>query len=231
MIDTPLMFVLWQFLMKLKINRSPTSQWKSARWWAKTSNIFWYHYTSRAQSSGHSVCPSDFQDVCLSVRLSVHIRVRSIVCFCLLVWHWLIIFGTWVYHHERLCRTLSWSWYDVHLWPQGLYSFFLHVFHNCSLFEIGVPYMAHVCITMRRCVSYYHDPNTTLTFDLKVFTGFLTFFCVRSITIFWFDMGLHRIWHMRLSLLKDEHWWSRFDLDLWPQGQICRFFHVFVSDP
>ena len=231
MIDTPLMFVLWQFLMKLKINRSPTSQWKSARWWAKTSNIFWYHYTSRAQSSGHSVCPSDYQDVCLSVRPSVHIRVRPIVCF--VFWfdiglsylaHGCITMRGCVAHIRDPDTTFT---FDLKVFIV----FFLHVSHNCSLFEIGVPYMAHVCITMRRCVSYIHDPNTTLTFDLKVFTGFLTFFCVRSITIFWYDMGLHRIWHMRLSLLEDEHWWSRFDLDLWLQGQICRFFHVFVSDP
>ena len=40
-------------------------------------------------------------------------------------------------------------------------------------------------------VAYIHDPDTTLNFDLKVkFIGFLTCFCVRPITIFWFDTGL-----------------------------------------
>ena len=37
------------------------------------------------------------------------------------VWHWLTIFGTWVYYHERICRKHSWSRYDLklELWPQG----------------------------------------------------------------------------------------------------------------
>ena len=34
-------------------------------------------------------------------------------------------------------------------------------------FDIGLPYLAHGCITMRRYVTYIHDPDTTLTFDLK----------------------------------------------------------------
>ena len=35
-------------------------------------------------------------------------------------------------------------------------------------FDIGLPYLAHGCITMRRCVAYIHDPDSMLTFDLKV---------------------------------------------------------------
>ena len=27
--------------------------------------------------------------------------------------------GTWLYHHEKMCRAHSWSWYDVDLCPQG----------------------------------------------------------------------------------------------------------------
>ena len=48
-------------------------------------------------------------------------------------------------------------------------------------FDIGLPYLAHGCITMRRCVAYIHDPDTTLNFDLKVkFMGFMTLFCVQD---------------------------------------------------
>ena len=36
-----------------------------------------------------------------------------------MVWHWLTIFGTWVYHHDKMCRVHSWSRYDLELWPQG----------------------------------------------------------------------------------------------------------------
>ena len=44
-------------------------------------------------------------------------------------------------------------------------------------------------ITMRRCVAYIHDPNTTLTFDLYIkFIGFMTWFCVRVIAYLSFDI-------------------------------------------
>ena len=50
-------------------------------------------------------------------------------------------------------------------------------------FDIGLPYLAHGCITMIRCVAYIHDPDMTLNFDLNVkFIGFLTCFRVRPIT-------------------------------------------------
>ena len=40
-------------------------------------------------------------------------------------------------------------------------------------FDIGSPYLAHGCITIRQCVAYIHDPDSMLTFDLKVkFKGF-----------------------------------------------------------
>ena len=42
-------------------------------------------------------------------------------------------------------------------------------------FDIGIPYLAHGSITKRGCVKYIHDPDMTLTFDLKVkFIGFMT---------------------------------------------------------
>ena len=51
------------------------------------------------------------------------------------------------------------------------------------LFDIGLPYLTHGCITIRRCVAYIHYPGTNLNFGLKVeFIGFLTCFCVRLIT-------------------------------------------------
>ena len=53
-----------------------------------------------------SICP----DVCLCRFVPAHI-------FSLL-WHWLTIVGTWVYHHEMMCHVHSWSWYYFNLWPQ-----------------------------------------------------------------------------------------------------------------
>ena len=93
----------------------------------------WTHYTPRERSSMGFIWIT--LSLCLSVRLSVHIRV-------------------W---------TITFLWFDIRL-----------------------SYLAHGCITIRRCVAYIHDPDTTLNFDLKVkFIGFLTFFCVRSMTIFY----------------------------------------------
>ena len=44
---------------------------------------------------------------------------------------------------------------------------------HLSIFRI----MAHGCFTMKRCVAYILDPDTTSNFDLKVkFIGFLNVF-------------------------------------------------------
>ena len=53
-------------------------------------------------------------------------------------------------------------------------------------FDIGLPYLAHGCFTIRRCLAYIHDPDMILNFDLKVKFKrfFFTCFCVRYITYF-----------------------------------------------
>ena len=62
-------------------------------------------------------------------------------------------------------------------------------------FDIGLPYSAHGCISMKQCVAHIHDPDTTLTFDLMLkFIGFLHN-GVRPITLFWFDIGLPYLAH------------------------------------
>ena len=67
-------------------------------------------------------------------------------------------------------------------------------------FDIGLPYLAHMCITIRRCIAYIYDPGTTLNLDLKVkfILGFLTCFHVRPITFFGLTLVYH-IWHMGVS--------------------------------
>ena len=37
----------------------------------------------------------------------------------LLIWHWLSIFGTCVYHYERMSRVHLLSRIDIDIWPQG----------------------------------------------------------------------------------------------------------------
>ena len=85
-------------------------------------------------------------------------------------------------------------------------------------FDIGLPYFAHGCITMRRCVTYIHDPDTTLNFDLKVkFIGFLTCFHVPPITFFWIDNVLPYFAHGCITIRQCVAYID--DLDLRPQYQ------------
>ena len=112
------------------------------------------------------------------------------------VWHWLTIFGTWVNHHETMCRVHSWSRYNLDLWPQGqIYRLLghirlllscLHVRPVTSVcFDIGISYLTHGSITMRGCVKYIHDTVTTLTFDPKVkLIGFMSWVCVQASAFF-----------------------------------------------
>ena len=93
-------------------------------------------------------------------------------------------------------------------------------------FEIGLPYLALGCITMRRCAMYIHDPDTTLNFDPKVkCIGFLTCFCVRPITNFDLTQANH-IWHIDLLHEKMCHVHScpQFDVDLLLKGQ----FYIWI---
>ena len=115
----------------------------------------------------------------LSVRLSVQIRVRSITFF--IVWHWLTIFGTWVYHHETMCRVHSSSRYDLELWPQG------------QIYRV---------------------------FDMFSFPAH-TFFVV------WHWPTIFGKWVYYHKTMCRVHSWSRYDHELWPQGQIYRVFDMF----
>ena len=85
-------------------------------------------------------------------------------------------------------------------------------------FDIGIPYLAHRSITMRGCVKYIHDPDTTLNFDLKIkFLGFMTWLCVQASVFFFYLWHSHTLlgtWvyhHGTMSRTFMNH-----DLDLWP---------------
>ena len=104
-------------------------------------------------------------------------------------WQWLTIFCTWVYHHKTLCCVHSWSRFDVDLWPQGqiyrLFSCFPIGPVTSVSFDSGKPYSEPVSITMKGCVKYIYDPDTTLNFDFKVkFIGFMTWLCVQASAFF-----------------------------------------------
>ena len=147
-----------------------TKNYRVYVWKTQTESTNWgrFYYTPRERNSGGyieiTVCPSVCADSC-----PAH--------YFFMVWHWLTIFGTWVYHHETMCRVHSLSRYDLELWPQGqiyrVFDMFSCPVHNFFGIDIGLPYLTHWCITIRQCVAYIHDPDSMLTFDLKVkFKGF-----------------------------------------------------------
>ena len=111
------------------------------------------------------------------------------------IWQWLTIFGIWVFHHEKMWHIQLCFWFDVDLWPQGQIYRLLSCLHfrlvTSVRLDIGIPYLSHGSITIRRCVKYIHDPNTMLTFDLKVkFIGFMTWCCVQALALLSCDLLL-----------------------------------------
>ena len=149
--------------------------------------------------------------ITLSVRLSVHIHVRPITffwfdiglpylahlddvsrTFMIRIWPWtftlrsnlwgpwlvfvsgpLIFFFDWHLAHRWLSCVHSYSRFDDDLWPLAYH-------------------LAHVSITMRGCVKYIHDPDTTLNFDFKVkFIGFMTWLCVQASAFLSVDIVIH----------------------------------------
>ena len=105
----------------------------------------------------------------------------------MLHWHCIQIFtNTW---NHSVCMSFCLS-VQNRVWPIRFF-----------WFDIGLPYVAHGCITIRQCVTYIHDPESTLTFDLEVkFIGIFTCFRVRPISFYWFDIDLPYLAHGCISI-------------------------------
>ena len=70
--------------------------------------------------------------------------------------------------------------------------------HYIFWIDIGLPYLAHGCITTVRCVVFIHDPDSMLTLDLKVkFKGFCH---VRPVTSVSFDIGKPYLTHGSITI-------------------------------
>ena len=70
-------------------------------------------------------------------------------------------------------------------------------------FDIGIPCLAHVSITMRACVTFIYDSDRTLTFDLKVkFIGFMTWFCIRATAFLSFDIVILCLTHECITMVQ-----------------------------
>ena len=67
---------------------------------------------------------------------------------------------------------------------------------------------------MRGCVKYIHDPDSTVTFDLKVkFIGFMTWLCV---FVLWHSHTLFGTLVYHHGMMCCVHSWTLYDLDLKP---------------
>ena len=134
-----------------------------------------------------------------------------------MIWQLLTIFGTWVYHHEKMWHVHSCSRFDADLWPQGqiLKAF---VMSSCSTCNFCLLWHWH---TIFGTWVYHHDPNTILTFDLKVkFIRFDTALCSGlSFFVLWHSHTLFGTLLYHHGTMCCVHSWTLYDLDLWPQYQ------------
>ena len=86
------------------------------------------------------------------------------------------------------------------------------------------------CITMRQCVVYIYDPNTMLTFDLKVkFLGF--WHCLVFGQIFCHLTWSYHIWRMGISPWDNISHSFMTSVWPWPLASISKLYlhHEFVS--
>ena len=100
-------------------------------------------------------------------------------------------------------------------------------------FNIGLPYLAHGSITMRRCDTYIHVPVSILTFHLNVkFIGLMTLLCVQASVFLSFDivilsLALECITMIRcVAYIHEICMTLTFDL----QVNFIGFCHVFMSN-
>ena len=120
----------------------------------------------------------------------------------------------------QVCKTISLCVRPT-VWP---------VTSNAFYFDIGLPYLAHECITMRRCIMYMRDTITTLTFDVKA--KFIRFWHglgpTRTFLLLWRcdTCNIFDPWVYHHEAICCVHSWSRYNVDLWPQSQVNRFFFM-----
>ena len=94
---------------------------------------------------------NEVQGIYIVITLSV-----PSVCLCrfvsgplLMLWHWFTIFSTWVHHQERMCRSHSYSRYEVDIWPQSQID--MSLCSGYSLSDLLRQYQNYI-ITMNLCL-------------------------------------------------------------------------------
>ena len=99
--------------------------------------------------------------------------------------------------------------------------------NNLFWFDIGLTYLAHACITMRRYVAHIHDPDTTLNFHLKVkFIGFfMTWVCVWAKAFLSRDIVILSLTHKCITMVR---MWCTFMTSVWPWPQYQIIFSPWI---
>ena len=139
--------------------------------WLTIFGTWMYHHQTMCRVHSWSQLMLTFD---LKVKFVGFCHVFMSDCnFCKL-WHWHIIFGTWVYHYEKMCQVHSWSWYDLEHWPQG------QIYRVC---------------------------------DMALCSG-LSFF------VLWRSHNLFGTWVYHHGTMCRVHSWTLYDIDLWPQHYI-----------
>ena len=154
-------------------------------------------------------------EITMSVCLFVWLCADScLVRNIFLLWYWHTIFGTWVYHHEKICVVFIYDpdttlTYDLKVKFIG----FLTCLFVGPCFDIGLSYLA-LWWTMRWWVTYIRNPNTKFTFDLKVkFIWFLTLLCVQATSFLSFDIVIR---HLAQECITIRHMSHTFMTSVWP---------------
>ena len=147
-----------------------------------------------------------------------------------LVWHWLSIFDTLVYHHETMCRVHSWSRYDLELSPEGqiyrVFDMFSCPAHNLFLDWLwhaisGTWVYHHERMCQVHSWSWYDlelwpQGKIYRVYDMALCSG-LTFF------VLWQIHTLFDTWVYHHGTMCRVHLWTLYDLGLWPQYQYYIF--------
>ena len=140
-------------------------------------------------------------------------RVRPKTFF--LDWHWLTIFGTWVYHHKTMCQVLSWSRFHFDLWAQGQIYRLLLCLRVRSVTSVTLTLAYHI---WHISISPWGIWSSTFMILIQPwpltkvkFIGFLRWLCVQASAFLSFDIVYHHGTMCRI------HSWTLYDLDLWPQ--------------
>ena len=84
--------------------------------WHTIFGIWVYHHERMCQVHSWS-----WYDVDLWPQGQIYMVYDMALCSGLsffVLWHSHTLFGTWVYHHDTICRIHSWTLYDLDLWPQ-----------------------------------------------------------------------------------------------------------------